>query len=267
MLLNGLRVLDLSTLLPGPMCSLFLADLGAEVIKVESPLGDPMRHFDLEYGLRKNKDDHNNKSSAYFFSLNRNKKSISLDLKTKEGKEIFMKLAKNSDVIIEGFRPGKVDELGVGYKDVNKINPGIVYCSITGYGQNGPYKNKAGHDLNYISLSGLIDALFTAKKDTKGFSKLISIAAVEKKFWEAFCKAIQRKDLVEKQFEVHPLILKEMKYIFKSRTMKEWVRLNKKYDFCCEPIKKIEDLIEEGNFKKINKARWFTPSYYANYLF
>src|SRR3989338_3376369 len=114
MLLKVIKVLDLSTLLPGPMCSLFLADLGAEVIKIESPKGDFMRHFEAADGR-----------SPYFDALNRNKKSVVLDLKAKENKSIFMELAKNADVIIEGFRPGKVDALGLGYKDVKKINPRI----------------------------------------------------------------------------------------------------------------------------------------------
>ncbi|MBI2102151.1 CoA transferase [Candidatus Woesearchaeota archaeon] len=148
-MLKGINVLDLSNLLPGPMCSLLLAELGADVIKVESPSGDPMRYFENVNG-----------KNPYFAALNRNKKSISLNLKADEGKKIFMALAKDADVIIEGFRPGKVDALGIGYKAVKKINPGIVYCSITGYGQKGAYRNKAGHDLNYASLSGMLDAMF-----------------------------------------------------------------------------------------------------------
>src|SRR3989344_8060148 len=149
MLLKGVNVLDLSNLLPGPMCSLFLADLGAEVIKVESLSGDAMRYFEAK---QKN-------TSPYFKALNRNKKSVALNLKAEEGKEIFMRLAKNADVVIEGFRPGKVEALGISYKSLRKINPKIVYCSITGYGQKGAYRNKAGHDLNYAALSGVLDVI------------------------------------------------------------------------------------------------------------
>ena len=148
MLLKGLRVLDMSALLPGPMCSLFLADLGAEVIKIESPKGDMMRRFEIC-----------GEKSPYFEALNRNKKSVVIDLKTKEGKSSFLKLAKNADVIIEGFRPGKLNDLGVGYSAIKKLNPKIVYCSISGYGQKGHLKNKAGHDLNYASLSGILDVM------------------------------------------------------------------------------------------------------------
>ena len=109
MLLKGLKILDLSNLLPGPMCSLYFADLGAEVIKIESPRGDMMRSFESVNG-----------KSPYFNALNRNKKSVVLDLKTKEGKKIFLELAKNADAIIEGFRPGKMKSLGIGYEDVKK---------------------------------------------------------------------------------------------------------------------------------------------------
>jgi crotonobetainyl-CoA:carnitine CoA-transferase CaiB-like acyl-CoA transferase len=148
MLLEDVRILDLSTLLPGPMCTLFLADLGADVIKIESPLGDNMRNFE-KIGEK----------SPYFEALNRNKKSVAINLKTNEGKKIFYELAKNADVIIEGFRPGVVKRLGISYEDVKKINEKIIFCSITGYGQSTSKKDSAGHDLNYSSLSGLLDVL------------------------------------------------------------------------------------------------------------
>ena len=117
MIFKGVKVLDLSTLLPGPMCSLFLADLGADVIKSLS--GDAMRRFQNETG-----------KSPYFNALNRNKKSIALNLKTSEGRKIFMKLARSADVVIEGFRPGKVESLGAGYRQARKINPKIIYSPI-----------------------------------------------------------------------------------------------------------------------------------------
>lgn len=148
--LAGIRVLDLSRLLPGPFCSQILADMGAEVLKVEDTgPGDYMR----ELGPI------NKEVSIWYLTLNRNKKSLKLNLRTAEGKEIFMKLAREYDVILEQFRPGVTDKLGVGYADVKKINPGIVYCSLTGYGQDGPYRDMAGHDLNYLSLTGILDAI------------------------------------------------------------------------------------------------------------
>lgn len=312
MLLKGVKVLDLSTLLPGPMCSLFLADLGAEVIKIESQKGDLMRHFEEVNG-----------KSPYFEALNRNKKSVVLDLKTKAGKSSFMKLAKGADVIIEGFRPGKLDALGLGYKDVKRINPKIVYCSVTGYGQKGTYKDKAGHDLNYSSLSGLLDiisskpfvpgvqiadvgcavmaafsivsSLFYRERSGKGNyidvsifksalslisihlaqrslsknkstilsgskpcynvyetkdSRYVSLGAIESKFWHSFCNASKRQDFISKQFDSS--IEKEIKTLFKGKTMKEWTNLNKKYDFCCEPVKNLGEVI---NDRYLNKSK------------
>lgn len=306
MLLKGIRVLDLSTLLPGPLCSLILADLGADVIKIESPKGDMMRTFE----------------SSFFRVLNRNKKSIVIDLKTKEGKQIIGRLAKNADVIIESSRPKKIDSLGLGYKNAKKINPKTIYCSITGYGQKGKNKDKAGHDLNYAAASGLINilhhkpivpgvqiadvsssfvaafsiiasllhrqrtgngnfidvsifnsALFiigihlakyslsqnfnqilAGKKpcyniyETKN-GKFISLCAVEYKFWESFCNCVNRKDLLKKQFDENSI--KELQNVFKSKTLDEWILLNNKYDFCCEPVKTMQGVLNTNKDKLV----------------
>ncbi|HSB10391.1 MAG TPA: CaiB/BaiF CoA-transferase family protein [Blastocatellia bacterium] len=145
--LEGLRVLDLSRMLPGPYCSMMLADLGAEVIKVEEPsIGDPTRRSPPIVDGQ----------SAPFNQVNRNKKSIALDLKQEAGKEIFLKLASTADCVLEQFRPGVVDRLGINYEAVSTANPGIVYCSLTGFGQNGPHRERSGHDLNYLALSGVL---------------------------------------------------------------------------------------------------------------
>lgn len=134
--LSGLSVLDLSRLLPGPYCSMILADHGARVIMIED------RRFEAESGLP---------------SLPlRNKEHMCLNLKTEEGKAVFFKLVEKADVVLEGFRPGVVDKLGVDYESVKKMNPGIIYCSITGYGQTGPFKDRPGHDVNYMGESGLL---------------------------------------------------------------------------------------------------------------
>ncbi len=146
--LTGIRVLDLSRMLPGPFCSMILADLGAEVIKVESHMvGDLMRRVPPHVG----------EESCYFMSVNRNKKSLALNLKRGEGREIFLKLAQTSDVIIEGFQPGHAKRLGIAYEDIQSLNPDIVYCSISGYGQEGPYRDRAGHNINYVALAGMLD--------------------------------------------------------------------------------------------------------------
>jgi crotonobetainyl-CoA:carnitine CoA-transferase CaiB-like acyl-CoA transferase len=145
--LEGIKVLDLTRLLPGPYCSMLLADLGADVLKIEEPkLGDTMR-------LR---EPFLSKESMQYLILNRNKRSLSLNLKAPEAKEIFYQLAKNSDVIIESFRPGVVKRLGVDYESIAAMNPKIVYCSITGYGQEGPYRDVPGHDINYLAISGIL---------------------------------------------------------------------------------------------------------------
>ncbi len=146
-MLKGLRVLDLTRLLPGPLCTMLLADYGAAVIKVEDPFtGDPTRAVG----------DPVDGSGAFFRQLNRNKKSICLNLKTAAGKEIFRRLVLRSDVLVEGFRPGVMRRLGLDYETLKEINPGLVYASISGYGQEGPYRHRAGHDINYVALSGLL---------------------------------------------------------------------------------------------------------------
>lgn len=143
--LSGIRVIDLSRLLPGPYCSMMLADLGAEVIKVEEPgRGDYLRHFPPKV-----KED-----SAFFLSINRNKKSITLNLKDERGKKIILDLIKKADVLLEGFRPGVMEKMGLGYDVIRKINPALIVCSISGYGQNGPYSMRSGHDVNYLALGG-----------------------------------------------------------------------------------------------------------------
>jgi crotonobetainyl-CoA:carnitine CoA-transferase CaiB-like acyl-CoA transferase len=153
-LLQGIRVLDLSRLLPGPYCTMLLADLGAEVIKVETPgLGDYLRIIPPYVRDAAGAD-----VSALFQLLNRGKKSIALNFRNRRGKEVLMRLAKNADVLIESFRPGAADRWGIGYEQVRAVNPRIVYCSLSGYGQRGPYRDRAGHDLNYVALAGLLAA-------------------------------------------------------------------------------------------------------------
>jgi crotonobetainyl-CoA:carnitine CoA-transferase CaiB-like acyl-CoA transferase len=145
--LTGLRVLDLSRLLPGPFCSMLLADLGADVVKVEDPQGgDYVRWSPPLHG----------EYSAMYHTLNRSKRSIILNLKSDVGREAFLKLAEGADVVLESFRPGVVDRLGVGYAALSAVNPGIILCSISGYGQDGPYRDRAGHDLNYMAIAGAL---------------------------------------------------------------------------------------------------------------
>jgi crotonobetainyl-CoA:carnitine CoA-transferase CaiB-like acyl-CoA transferase len=143
-------MLDLSRLLPGPYCSLLLADLGMEVLKVEDlEMGDYMRKMGP---VRK-------QDSAYFLAVNRNKKSMTLNLKVIEGKEIFYKLINSYDVVLESFRPGVMDRLGIGYQELKKRNPRVILCSLSGYGQDGPYRERSGHDINYMGLGGVLELI------------------------------------------------------------------------------------------------------------
>jgi crotonobetainyl-CoA:carnitine CoA-transferase CaiB-like acyl-CoA transferase len=322
--LKGIQVLDLSRLLPGPFCSLILADLGAEVIKVEDPSGG-----DYARWLPPLKND----VGIYFLALNRNKKSITLHLRTPKGVELFKKLARTADVILESFRPGVLDRLGIGYKVLKKINPKIIFCSITGYGQDGPYRDLAGHDLNYIGLSGVLGltgkspdeiaipgvqvadvgggSLFGAvailaglierKKTGKGrlldismtdgaFSlltmhlvrylmergslrpaklplngawpcyrpyrtkdgKFVALGAIEPKFWEQFCRASKRKDLLSDAYSEDPQIFSKVEEIFAQKTRSEWVELGARFDFCCTPIYQDEEIVQNPHVKARN---------------
>jgi crotonobetainyl-CoA:carnitine CoA-transferase CaiB-like acyl-CoA transferase len=145
--LEGVRILDLSRLLPGPFLTMILADMGADVVKIEAPnVGDYLRAMPpARDGM-----------AGRFLAVNRNKRSLVLDLKTERGKDAFLRMVEKADVVVESFRPGVMDRLGVGYEVLSARNPGVVLCSISGYGQTGPYRDRAGHDLDYLGLSGVL---------------------------------------------------------------------------------------------------------------
>lgn len=147
-LLKGLKVLDLTRLLPGPFCSMVMADYGAQILKIEAPgAGDYLRSWSPQVdGV-----------SAFFLAVNRNKSSMTLNLKEKEGQELFKKLILDYDVVLESFRPGVMERLGCSYKELSAIKPSLIYCAISGYGQSGPESLKAGHDLNYMAESGVLN--------------------------------------------------------------------------------------------------------------
>jgi crotonobetainyl-CoA:carnitine CoA-transferase CaiB-like acyl-CoA transferase len=153
--LSDVRVLDLTRLLPGGFCSLLLADFGADVVKVEDTgMGDYVRWAPPYYGS--DSEQALGTRSALYLALNRGKRSIRLDLKSERGREALLRLAPEFDVAIESFRPGVLDRLGCGYEALREANPGLVYCAITGYGQTGPNADRAGHDMNYLGLNGLL---------------------------------------------------------------------------------------------------------------
>ena len=150
--LAGVRVLDLTRLLPGPMCTLYLADLGADVVKVEDTrVGDYARTLSASPTAR------SSEMTAWYRAINRNKRSIAIDLKRASGHGAFIALARTADVIVEGFRPGVVRTLRIDYESICAINPRIVYCALSGYGQTGPRAASAGHDINYLGYAGTLE--------------------------------------------------------------------------------------------------------------
>jgi crotonobetainyl-CoA:carnitine CoA-transferase CaiB-like acyl-CoA transferase len=292
-----------------------LADLGADVIKVEDTgAGDYARTAGALHG-----------AVSYFHLVNRNKRSIALDLKQAAGVDAFKRLATTADVILEGFRPGVVDKLGIGYQVIAAINPRIVYCAITGYGQNGPYRDRAGHDLNYLGYSGLLDqignaggapavpnfqigdllggslsalvGLLAAVIDARGSGRgryvdvsmtdavfahtlfpfqavqglgealprgedLLSggmpsygvyatndgrhfaVSAMEPKFWQTFCDAIERPDLKPFAFATGgegQRIRRELEAAFAKRNFAEWTAVFEHADCCVSPVLRMEE--------------------------
>jgi alpha-methylacyl-CoA racemase len=318
--LDGLTVLDLTRLLPGGFCSLLLSDFGADVIKVEDTgMGDYIRWSPPRYeGAEPSA------GGALFLALNRGKRSIRIDLKTAEGKDVLTRLAGSADVLLESFRPGVLDRLGVGYERLREVNPGLVYCAITGYGQDGPGKDRAGHDMNYLALNGLLGltgepdgppvqaagqiadlgggALMAAigilvalrERERSGQGQLVdcsmfdgslswlamvaaaafaggrppargrlalagglicyrpyacadghvTLGALEPKFWSAFCRGVDREDLLEHAFDppgsdAHA----EVEAIFKARTREQWRQFATEHDTCLEPVLDLDEAL------------------------
>ncbi len=321
--LADVRVLDLTRLLPGGFCSLLLADLGAEVLKVEDTgMGDYIRWAPPYYGGEEQQG--LGTRSALYLALNRGKRSVRLDLKSAAGREAFLRLVAAYDVVLDGFRPGVMERLGVGYERLREANPAIVVCAITGYGQDGPNTQRAGHDQNYLGLTGLLG--LSGQKDgpptlsagqiadvngglmaafatlaalhergrsgegqyvdvsmtdgalawlamvagryfcdgevpRRGEGELtgrllcylpyeaadgwVSCAALEPKFWAAFCDGVGRPDLVEGQFEAPgSKAWEEVAAVFRSRTRAEWRAFNDEHDCCVEPILDLDEALD-----------------------
>jgi len=319
--LEDLRVLDLSRLLPGGFCSLLLADFGADVLKVEDTgMGDYVRWAAPYYEGAQD-----SAKSALFLALNRNKRSIRINLKEARGREVLLALVREHDVLLESFRPGVLQRLGVGYERLREENPRLVYCAITGYGQDGPYRDRPGHDLNYLGLIGALGlsgerdgppvqsagqmadlgggALMAAfgilaalrERDRSGVGQLVDVsmtdgalswlalvaarhfaeavpprrgglelagslvcyrpyacrdgwvtlAALEPKFWQAWCRGIGREDLIERQFdspgsETHV----EVQRLFLQRTRQEWQAFASEHDCCLEPVLELDEALD-----------------------
>ncbi len=159
--LQGLRVLDLTRLLPGPVATLRLAEMGADVLKIEPPgAGDAARNM-----MQSAEDEVAGRPGAFYRLVNRGKRETRLDLKSEGGRAVLLALARDADVLVESFRPGVMERLGLGYETLRANNPKLVYCAITGYGANGPFSDRAGHDLNYIAYAGVLDQIATREGD------------------------------------------------------------------------------------------------------
>ncbi len=311
--LKGVTILDISRLLPGGYASLLLCELGATVIKVEQPgVGDYYRALTADgQGLL----------ASHTRVIHQGKQSLGLDLKTPEGKAVFKKLVRKADVVLESFRPGVLKKLKLDYSVLKKVKPSIILCSITGFGQTGPRSSLAGHDLNFLGLSGLLTkirdqegqcvipdvqvtdlaagmeaalkisaALYKRKKTKKGcwidcsmigagysFSRfcnfekgpsvvsgglirygvyetsdgrLVTLGALEEKFWSKFCHLIGHPAWIEASAGLRFLgeeNREELRRIFRSKSLDQWTAFGLKEDICLFPV---EEAIDLGRFSK-----------------
>ena len=308
--LEGIRVLDLSRTVPGPYCTMVLADMGAEVTKIEAP----------GYGMGMIADQEKHSAHDY---LSRNKRSIVLNLKLPDARKVFLQLSTGADVVMEAFRPGVAQRLGIDYKTVSEANPRIVYCSLSGFGQDGPYRDLPGHDPNYASVAGavgvtgdyrgnpvliraalgdigsalhavigILSALMARERTGRGQyvdismtdsvlpflsvsllryfrdgflprrgwpsptmnvwrtqdGKYLSTGLIEPYFWERFCRALGREDLIphqrakgEKLREVYSAI----REAFLTKTRDEWFEIMKKADTCVTPVLELDEVVED----------------------
>ncbi|TMC80152.1 MAG: CoA transferase [Chloroflexi bacterium] len=311
--LTGIRVLDLTRLLPGAYCTMLLAGMGADVVKVEEPgTGDYMRWTPpLVDG-----------QSALFNAINRNKRSVTINLKAAPGRDVLLSLVDTADVLVEGNRPGVMDRLLLGWDVLHARNPRLVMCSITGYGQDGPYAGRAGHDLNYMAIAGalglngerdgppvplsvqvadigggglqpavaILGALVGVQRGGQGrwiaasmtdgavsWLKLAfaarragervargdqrlsgrypcyrvyackgggfySVAALEPKFWNALCQALEMPDLIERQYSEDVDAQATLEEIFATRTRDQWQQKLSALDACCEPVLAMDEV-------------------------
>jgi alpha-methylacyl-CoA racemase len=310
-LLKGVCVLDLSQYIPGPYASLQLAQLGAQVIKVEAPGGDPMRSFGADRG----------EISAFYQHLNRGKKIVELNLKQKDGLATFKELLSNANILLEGFRPGTLQRLGISSEYLAEINPGLIVCSLSGFGGDGPDAHSAGHDLGYgacaglysgqsakpslifppvadhvgalQALSAMLAALYQQQKTGLGCyldmslvepilawqylvnsdadsrllcgdaayyniyqtadNRFVTLAALEAKFWSAFCTAVSKPEWIERQIDAMPQssLKAELGLLFSSQPLSHWQLILNDVDCCFEPIplKAEAGLSEQARFR------------------
>lgn len=317
--LSGLKVLELSQNLPGPYLTWLMAGLGAQVVKVENPKGGDFARQPLAPGLN---------GPAFFGMVNRNKKSIAINLKSPEGKEALMGLLETYDILVEGFRPGVMDRLGLGYEELRQRQPGLIFVSISGYGQKGSHRLRAGHDINYqalagilgmtggaepaipgvqiadllggsfMAMSGLLAAVIQRQAGgpgqyvdvamfdgaltstmisaapvlhgepptgpgqgplTGGFpcyhiyatkdGRHMSLGSLEDKFWQTFCGAINRPDLLDKAF-AGPEVIEEVAGAMAQKDQAQWVEIFEEVDCCCEPVLDLDQALKSDLAKE-----------------
>src|SRR6184192_4018136 len=254
MLLSGVRVLDLSRLLPGAYCTQLLQAQGAAITKIEPPTGDPIR------GLPG--------GDAYFEALHRGQQILTLDLRTETGRQALRRRVVDTEVLVEGFRPGVLDRMELGYAALSALNPALVYCAITGYGSSGAMAGRAGHDLNYLARSGALslmpqrDGVPTVPglqvADLAGGPLTgelpcyhvypvrdghLTVAALEPDFWQAFCRAIGRDDLASRQFDSSAV--DEVQSVLAPARLDEWMARFGDGDVCVEPVVGLADASED----------------------
>ena len=321
--LKGIRVLDLSQFLPGPFATQMLADMGADVVKVEPPKGDPMRDLDPITNDRS--------ASPYHALVNAGKRVITIDLKDPGGRAQFIRLIERADVLMESYRPGVMAKLGFDHASLRKINPRLVHCALSGYGQNGPMRLAAGHDINYAAAAGQLGltgsgarphmaypmvadyagalqssiailgalvgrgqtgqgayldvsmadavlawqsqaltalnrgntpargqnlltggAAFYGVYETKD-ARFLSLGAIETVFWENFCRAVAREDLISRQSEPLPQtsLTEAVAAIFKEKTRDAWDAMLADVDCCYHPVLDIDEVAQHPQ----NQAR------------
>ena len=318
-LLSPLKILDFTTLLPGPFATMMLADMGADVVRVEAPHRPDMVRLMPPF---------DGDISAWHGVLNRNKRSLALDLKRPGAADVVKRLVQTYDIVIEQFRPGVMERLGIGYEALKAANPGLIYCAITGYGQTGPYKDRAGHDNNYLALAGVMShsgrkgegppplgvqiadvgggslgamvGLLTAviHRLTTGEGQMVDISmfdmmvawqahvishtlvggevpereswalnggryydyyetkdgrflavgSLEPKFWQGFCHAIGRPDLIEPGLRLdaasQQVVKAEVRAVLRERPLAAWTAVFAEQDVCVEPVQTIPEMLE-----------------------
>lgn len=328
--LAGIRVLDLSSLLPGGLCTQMLADMGADVLKIENPNeGDGFRKAPPLVKTM----------GSYFHMISRNKRAMTLNLRHPEGMNIFLKMVADADVLLDTFRPGTLQKLALTYDDLKKINPRLIHCSLTGFGQDGPYRDRPAHDINFLSLSGILDllgekdgkpvvpgvqfagagggsynatmgilaALFGRERTGEGQyidaalldgltpflglvmstyittgqapkrgktlvgggyafyhiyetadRKYLALGCLEEKFWEEFCRAIEREDLIPDQYTTgmrQEELITEVRQIMRQKTLTDWLALLSRYDTCVSPVHTLEDALKDPHIR--HRGLWF----------